>query len=117
MSPTTTVYFGPAINPVSLTEYSALPNCLIAVSSHGIIDWLEKDVDATNLQNILLKHGYEPDSVVELLPGQFLMPGLIDTHIVRLPLHPPTYFFVNVSDAACPSSSEHWNVSIWKSRS
>lgn len=78
----TTIYFGAVINPVSLTEHSALPRCLIAVNSNGIIEWTEDDIDPTQLQDALLKHNCEPDSVVELLDGQFLMPGLVDTHIV-----------------------------------
>jgi hypothetical protein len=106
----TTIYFGAVINPVSLTEYSALPRCLVAVNANGLIDWIEEDVDPTLLQEALLKHNCEPGSVVELLDGQFLMPGFVDTHIVSR-ICVGLYDFIHIHiEPACISSTKHWHV-------
>ena len=80
-----TIFYGALVTPVSLTAYHALPRALLAVSREtGDIDWVEDDVPAGELQNVLAKHGVvsEGTEIVELKTGEFLMPGFIDTHIV-----------------------------------
>ncbi|KAI0082846.1 guanine deaminase [Panus rudis PR-1116 ss-1] len=78
------VFYGGLVTPVSLTSYKALPHALLAVSREtGIIDWVEDDVPAHTLQEVLAKHGLcqDPETdLVELKAGEFIMPGLIDTH-------------------------------------
>jgi len=83
----TTVYYGPVINPESLTAFQALPRCLIAVGPDGNIIWIEEDVISSELDAALELHGlFQGDYVlVELKSGEFIMPGFIDTHIVRIP--------------------------------
>ncbi|KAI0780664.1 guanine deaminase [Trametes elegans] len=79
-----TIFYGGLISPVSLTEYHALPHALLAVSrATGDIEWIENDVPAGELQDVLARHGAttEDADVVELKLGEFLMPGLIDTHL------------------------------------
>ena len=80
-----TIFYGALVTPVSLTAYRALPRALLAVSREtGDIDWVEDDVPAGELQEVLAKHGVvsEGAEIVELKTGEFLMPGFIDTHIV-----------------------------------
>lgn len=80
-----TIYYGPVINPQSLTDYLALPRCLILISSDGDIDRVYEDVQSSQLQDIIAQSGYADlgASFIQLKEGQFLMPGLIDTHTVR----------------------------------
>ena len=76
-----TAYIGPVINPQSLTDYLALPQCLILVSAEGDIDQIYEDVQPLQVQEIITNHpGIKS---IKLEEGQFLMPGLIDTHAVR----------------------------------
>ncbi|KAF8559639.1 guanine deaminase [Imleria badia] len=72
----TTIYSGPIINPQSLTSYRAHPACLIAVGQDGNILWIDTDVDTA-----IARHGVQSHTLVKLNPGEFIMPGLIDTHI------------------------------------
>ncbi|KIJ69327.1 hypothetical protein HYDPIDRAFT_24172 [Hydnomerulius pinastri MD-312] len=79
----TTVYYGPVINPQTLTSYLALPRCLIAVGPDGNISWIEDDVIGSKLQETMIQHGFSDGdyTLVDLKPGEFIMPGFIDTHI------------------------------------
>ena len=81
------LYYGPVVNPQSLRRYLALPRCLIAVGSDGNIIWVEDDIEADALDTIIAAHGLK-DAEYKLVdftatPGEFLMPGLIDAHVVR----------------------------------
>ncbi|KAG1754407.1 hypothetical protein EDB19DRAFT_1823727 [Suillus lakei] len=80
-----TVYYGPVINPQSVTDYLALPRCLICVSSQGDIEWIVENVESTKLNDVLAQHDCAPSDItlVCLKEGEFLMPGLVDTHTVR----------------------------------
>jgi guanine deaminase len=80
-----TAYYGPVINPLSLTDYLSLPQCLILVSSEGNIEEIYEDVQNSQVQELLVKHDYTGPGVsfTQLKDGKFLMPGFIDTHTVR----------------------------------
>ena len=81
----TTIFYGALVSPTSLTSYDALPRALLAVSREsGDIAWVERDVAPEGLQDALALHGVlgEDADVVALKHGEFLMPGLVDTHIV-----------------------------------
>ena len=86
-----TIFYGALVTPDSLTDYLALPHALLAVSKDtGVIEWVEEDVAADELQDTLAKHGivagdYQADfELVELKFGEFLLPGLVDTHTVSM---------------------------------
>lgn len=83
-----TVYYGSVINPQSVTDYLALPRCLICVSPQGDIEWIVEDVENTKLNDVLAQHNcaHSDITLVCLNDGEFLMPGLVDTHTVR-PVH------------------------------
>jgi guanine deaminase len=82
MTPLPTVYHGAVINPKTLTSYDALPNCLIAVSSIGDIDWIVDDVVDSMVQEIMSQKGCLEAEVISLKQGEFIIPGFIDTHTV-----------------------------------
>jgi guanine deaminase len=81
----TTIYYGPVINPQTLTTYLALPRCLIAVGPDGNISWIEDDIIGSKLQETISQHGFSDGkyTLVHLNHGEFILPGFIDTHIVR----------------------------------
>lgn len=116
MSGTTTVFYGGVINPQSLTEYAALPRCLLAVGASGNIEWLVEDVPAHELESVLAQKGYSTVDIdlVELKKGEFLMPGFVDTHTVSsissFALSGGDRELMNVV-IACTAGSKHRNVS------
>ncbi|KAF9819778.1 hypothetical protein IEO21_01869 [Rhodonia placenta] len=77
-----TIFYGAVVSPTSLTTYLAAPHALLSVSRvTGDIEWLEEDVSASALQDVLAKHGQTGAvDLVELKTGEFLMPGFVDTH-------------------------------------
>ncbi|VDB82910.1 unnamed protein product [Peniophora sp. CBMAI 1063] len=75
-----TVFYGPLVTPLSLTEYAALPRALICVSPDGDIAWRIDDVAPYDLQLALSTHGAADAELVELRRGEFLLPGFVDTH-------------------------------------
>ncbi|THU85654.1 guanine deaminase [Dendrothele bispora CBS 962.96] len=79
-SSTYTVYYGSLVTPKTLTSYDASLHALVAVNSHGVIDWVVYDVQDSLVQTTLLEKGCPDAEVVELKDGQFMMPGFVDTH-------------------------------------
>ena len=93
MSAALSVFYGPIINPATLTDYTIFPRALLAVDSSGNIAWVEQDVDSCDVQYIVdqrvseLKASLGSDLrviVTELRDGEFILPGLVDTHTVLL---------------------------------
>jgi guanine deaminase len=85
MAPSRTIYYGSVINPESLTEYKALPKCLLSVGSFGDIDWIEEYVPEHLLQDTLAQKGCIDVHVTALRTGEFIIPGFIDTHTASYP--------------------------------
>jgi hypothetical protein len=79
---TCTIFYGPVINPVSLTRFSALPHCLLSIDSSGKIEWMIDNVYDHQLQETLASKSLSGASAIRLKDGEFLMPGFIDTHTV-----------------------------------
>ncbi|KAF5330752.1 hypothetical protein D9619_005321 [Psilocybe cf. subviscida] len=79
-TPLPTIFYGAVVNPISLSEYAALPHCLIAVGETGNIDWIVDNVEAHELQDALALKGIVDAPVIALKDGEFIMPGFIDTH-------------------------------------
>ena len=77
-----TIYYGPVINPESLTCYKTLPDCLLSVGPSGNIDWIVDDVPEHLLQDTLAQRGCIDVDVIALQTGEFVIPGFIDTHTV-----------------------------------
>ena len=86
MTRTTTVYYGSIVNPETLTSYKALPRGLLAVNDDGFIDWLIEDVAYEHIQHAMIQNGAISADLRLLKPGEFLMPGFIDTHTVSYEL-------------------------------
>jgi guanine deaminase len=76
------VYYGSVVSPVSPKSFHAFRSCLLAVGPTGNIDWIVEDVADSMVQETMAAHGYIDVDVVCLTEGEFIMPGLIDTHTV-----------------------------------
>lgn len=88
MSPKSRLFYGAVINPTSITNYGAFPNCLISVGASGNVEWIIEEVPKAQLYDTLSEKGFTELDVVAFGDGEFLMPGFIDTHTVSF-LHPP----------------------------
>lgn len=85
-------FYGPIINPESLTNYSIWPRALLAVGSNGRIAWLETDCAREDVSAII--HAQAPETVIDgkvenltvIGDNEFLIPGFVDTHTVSDPL-------------------------------
>ncbi|KAK4684091.1 hypothetical protein P7C73_g6112, partial [Tremellales sp. Uapishka_1] len=77
-----TVYYGDFVHSISLTELEYLHHGLLCVSEHGIIEWVLRDVEGSLVQQRLADMGLTVEDVemVELAEGEFICPGLVDTH-------------------------------------
>ncbi|KAG6817784.1 hypothetical protein H0H87_003192 [Tephrocybe sp. NHM501043] len=75
MSPFESIFYGAVITPKTLTSYEVYPNCLLSVGSLGNIDWIEEDVEAHALQDMLAQKGLVDVDLVVLQAGEFLIPG------------------------------------------
>ena len=79
---TRNIFYGPVINPVSLTRFNTLPHCLLSIDPSGKIEWMIDNVDKHQLQKTLASKALSHVKIVYLKDGEFLMPGFIDTHTV-----------------------------------
>lgn len=81
------LYYGPVVNPKTLKHFDALPRCLIAVGLNGNIMWIEDDVEKSALHHTIALHGLKDGEYMLRnytdKPCEFIMPGLIDCHVVR----------------------------------
>ncbi|KAB5591757.1 Guanine deaminase [Ceratobasidium theobromae] len=79
----TRLFYGSVINPISVHKADFQTRTLLAVSPAGIIEWVEHDVDSSDIQRVALEKGLVLDESVqvhELKYGEWLMPGFVDTH-------------------------------------
>ncbi|GAA5935361.1 hypothetical protein JCM1841_001934, partial [Sporobolomyces salmonicolor] len=76
------VFYGTAIHSRSLTEIEFLRDALIAVDEHGIIRLVEEGVQEDEVEQRFEAIGWKKVEVelVRMKKGEFLIPGLIDTH-------------------------------------
>lgn len=90
-----TLYSTPLAHSVSRDELEILPRALVCVDSSGIIEWIEKDCPGGSVQEAALRHGVVLGDesagpggssggvdIVDVPDGEFIAPGLIDTHTV-----------------------------------
>lgn len=81
---TRNIFYGPVINPISLTCFNTLPHCLLSIDPSGKIEWMIDNVDKHQIQETLASKALNADvSITYLKNGEFLMPGFIDTHTVK----------------------------------
>lgn len=107
------LFYGALISPTSLTAYTAAPHALVSVSNDtGVIEWVEEDVPAHTLQDTLAKHGVVDTELTELKRGEFLMPGLIDTHTVSKTLPGTEVAAELTSNIACTASTKRGPVGL-----
>ena len=77
-----TIFYGPVINPVTLTCFDTLPHCVLYIDPSGKIEWMMDNVYEHQLQKTLASKGLSHVKIVHLKDGEFIMPGFIDTHTV-----------------------------------
>jgi guanine deaminase len=84
--------YGSLISPDTLTSYKALTSAICYVNNRGIIEIVKivEEYDSTVTKDeivtkFLNQYNLSESSVdiIQLEKGQFLIPGLIDTHTVR----------------------------------
>lgn len=80
------LYLGPIVHSLSATELQAIPSALIAVSITGSIEWIEHPVSHHDMARVALLHNWNVNDqamkITRARPGEWFMPGLIDTHTV-----------------------------------
>jgi guanine deaminase len=90
MHASTTLYHGPIVHSLSLDELEYAVDALVCVSPDGTINWIERNVDTSEIQDRAASHGLILDGtnnaveIVQLGGHEFLCPGLIDTHTVSM---------------------------------
>jgi hypothetical protein len=83
-----TLYYGSFVHSLSLDRLEYNVDSLIHVSPTGHIDWIERQVQPDQLQQVASKHGVALTDTssaltfIELGQDEFICPGLIDTHTV-----------------------------------
>jgi guanine deaminase len=86
MTQSGTLFFGPVIHSISASELEIVPFALVAVDPEGkIAAFLDGDPTSFTqevLQETLQRLNFPPDTTTihRLGPGQFLIPGFVDTH-------------------------------------
>jgi cytosine/adenosine deaminase-related metal-dependent hydrolase len=80
---------GSLISPIDKRSYEALPNAFVYVGDDGLIKAIHQitPLDGTPIteESFLRKLGHGGDlERLHLTKGEFLIPGFVDTHTVRL---------------------------------
>lgn len=82
---------GSLISPVNLTSYKSVTRALVYVDDKGIIKFIGEHEPAVPIEELAIQlfldqHKLSKDSVeiIRLEKGQFIIPGFIDTHTVRV---------------------------------
>ena len=83
------VFYGSIVNPKSTSAFLLLPNTLLAVAASGNIDWIEENVHPSSVQDVLARHDSLNTPLISLKYGEFILPGFVDTHTVRVPSTTP----------------------------
>src|SRR4051794_18230112 len=90
MSASLTFIHGTFVHCLSNTEIEYVENGLLGFDHAGVIRVVERDVSTESaLEDILTRNGCGMANLTRLTKHQFVMPGFIDTHTVRV-----CFFFV-----------------------
>ncbi|KAM0788104.1 hypothetical protein ACM66B_001272 [Microbotryomycetes sp. NB124-2] len=79
-------FHGAIVHSKSSTEIEYLTTALLGVDEHGTIAFLDKRVDVQDVAQTLASRGWDDVEPYMIAKGEFLMPGMIDTHT-----HAPQY--------------------------
>ncbi|XP_051525052.1 guanine deaminase-like [Myxocyprinus asiaticus] len=74
----THVFSGTFAHSTTSAAVEILQNCVLGVDNEGKIAFIEKEPDVVSLSNIW---GFETAEIKQLEQHEFLMPGMVDTHI------------------------------------
>ena len=109
-------FYGPVINPQSLTSYEILPRALLAVRSDGRIAWLERECDSKAVISTIQRRNSDDvlngkcPNLTELSAEEFLIPGFVDTHTVRYLASLIKLRQLLRHLVACSPSAKYWKV-------
>ncbi|XP_056601032.1 guanine deaminase [Triplophysa dalaica] len=72
------VFSGTFAHSTPSAALEILENCVLGVNDEGKIAFIEKDPDVDSLAKI---RGFDASEIIQLGQYEFLMPGMVDTHI------------------------------------
>lgn len=82
---------GAVISPIDQRSYNVFPNALIYVGKDGVIEAIQETVQVGaqtapgDIEAFLQDVGHSGElEMLHLTRGEFLIPGFIDTHTVRI---------------------------------
>ncbi|KAK4048579.1 hypothetical protein OIO90_005749 [Microbotryomycetes sp. JL221] len=79
-------FYGALVHSKSITEIEYIESALLGIDEHGRIAFIEHEVEPDDVVQRITQRGWNRDCVYILNQGEFLMPGMIDTHT-----HAPQY--------------------------
>lgn len=82
-----TIYHTAFTHSLSLTQLEHASRALVCVGPTGIIEWIEKDVQAEQIDKVLADHEVQlrqDEAELVTISEGGLVPGLIDTHTVSV---------------------------------
>jgi hypothetical protein len=102
-----TVYLGSYVHSVSLDQLEHVEHAIICVGETGVIEWIEH-AGAEDLPAVSVRRGLVLDDieVLELGPDEFLSPGFIDTHTVRMDVRRRTGAVDHCADGSTRRSTQ-----------
>ncbi|KAL9985856.1 hypothetical protein ACROYT_G008305 [Oculina patagonica] len=80
------VFRGTFVHSTPQNEMEIMQDKILGISTSGKILFIEDG--ASNQDHLGFQYGFTSDDIIFLTPRQFIMPGLVDTHI-----HAPQYTF------------------------
>ncbi|KAK4047570.1 hypothetical protein OIV83_005357 [Microbotryomycetes sp. JL201] len=86
MSTIKRAFYGPIVHSKSVTEIEYLTAALLGVNEDGTIAFVDKHVEGQDVIRALADRGWGAIEPYKMNKGEFLMPGMIDTHT-----HAPQY--------------------------
>lgn len=82
-----TAFYGGVVTPIDPRHWKAMPKCLLVLGPTGDIVWMNEHMDidtAGDEITIETLKGRWTITLVRLREGEFIIPGFIDTHTVRV---------------------------------
>lgn len=80
--------FGSLLSPINLTSYKTVTHARVLIDDQGIIEYIENYDPAISVeeaaQSFIDQNNLPSFEVICLRKGQFIIPGFIDTHAVRI---------------------------------
>lgn len=82
-----TFFYGGVVTPIDPRQWDVIPKCLLMVGPTGDIIWMSEDIEINMPGGEIMvqaPNGRCIAGFVFLREGEFIIPGFIDTHTVRI---------------------------------